>query len=328
MLSGDNGILQKATTAKQNSEKAQIEERINLAYHSALAGGQGTYTKESLEDELGKEFGASKINNETIDTSVEGKWTITIDGISLEVPAGTTNTASSDTIFDFGAVNESYKIQFGHIVTGYGIEGTWRLFYADNNNAYLIRDSIGNNALNSFSWFGTSTISTLGENLNKKYTLWELQTNGTDLNNNIKAVAALLDSTKWTDYVEEGVANWAIGAPTLEMFIESYNATHTIQLDSTVGENATGYNVKKQNGSSATGLGTSGIDNAIYCPASQFWWLASPSALGSDYVCAADSNYGNGGLTQSKYNNTGPLRPLVCVPISKLGNGLTITGNY
>ena len=37
MLSGDNGILQKATTAKTETEKSQEQEIVTLAYNSALA---------------------------------------------------------------------------------------------------------------------------------------------------------------------------------------------------------------------------------------------------------------------------------------------------
>ena len=60
--------------------------------------------------------------------------------------------------------------------------------------------------------------------------------------NNIKAVAALTDTTQWTAYAEPGVANWAMGAPTLEMFVASYNKTHTKQIDCKV-ESSTGYKV-------------------------------------------------------------------------------------
>ncbi len=74
MLSGDNGILQKATDAKTRSDEAQIIERIQLAYHSALTGGQGSYTKESLESELEKEFGE---NNYNVDDSDSKNWILT-----------------------------------------------------------------------------------------------------------------------------------------------------------------------------------------------------------------------------------------------------------
>ena len=49
MLSGDNGILTRAGDAKTMTDEAQIREKIQLAYHSALTGGKGSYTKENLE---------------------------------------------------------------------------------------------------------------------------------------------------------------------------------------------------------------------------------------------------------------------------------------
>ena len=92
MLAGDNSILQKATGAKTNTDNAQIQERINLAYHSALVDGQGEVTEPSLEKELKNEFNKSTLEDGWLDkTSVEGKWKITIDEISLEVPAGKGN---------------------------------------------------------------------------------------------------------------------------------------------------------------------------------------------------------------------------------------------
>ena len=66
MLTGDNGLLTKSTSAKENTEKSQIEERIKLAYHSALTVGQGSYTTEILEDELKKEI--SRL------TTLSSKW--------------------------------------------------------------------------------------------------------------------------------------------------------------------------------------------------------------------------------------------------------------
>ena len=55
MLAGDNGILQKATTAKESTDSSQIQERINLAYHSSLVDGQGKVTEPSLESEIKKD---------------------------------------------------------------------------------------------------------------------------------------------------------------------------------------------------------------------------------------------------------------------------------
>ena len=97
MLSGDNGILQKATDAKKRSDEAQIIERIQLAYHSALTGGQGSYTKESLESELEKEFGE---NNYNVDDADSKNWILTgkekEKEQSVTIPAGKIIEKSDD----------------------------------------------------------------------------------------------------------------------------------------------------------------------------------------------------------------------------------------
>ena len=89
MLSGNNGILQRATEAKTYSDTSQIQERINLAYHSSLVDGQGKVTEQSLESELKKEFNKTNLDEGWLDTtSVDDKWRITIDNVYLDVPAG------------------------------------------------------------------------------------------------------------------------------------------------------------------------------------------------------------------------------------------------
>ena len=93
MLSGDNSILQKATDAKTNTDNAQIKEKIQLSYLAALTGGNGNLTEDSFKQELIKEFGASKITDDTIVTSEDGKtWTVTIDDATVELEAGSTST--------------------------------------------------------------------------------------------------------------------------------------------------------------------------------------------------------------------------------------------
>ena len=78
MLLGNNGILQRTIEAKENTEESLIKEKINLAYHSALANCQGNITEDLLAKELSNEFGA-KNTDYTLINSKDGKsWTITI----------------------------------------------------------------------------------------------------------------------------------------------------------------------------------------------------------------------------------------------------------
>ena len=84
MLSGDNSILQKATTAKENTDSAQIKERIQLAYHSALVGGQGSYTYDTLMKELENEFKTDY----DVDDSGKDNWILYAHGQNVTIPAG------------------------------------------------------------------------------------------------------------------------------------------------------------------------------------------------------------------------------------------------
>ena len=79
---------------------AQIKERIQLSYLAALTGGNGSLTEDSFKQELIKEFGSSKITDDTIETSEDGKiWTVTIDGASTDVKA-VANTPSQKKLGD------------------------------------------------------------------------------------------------------------------------------------------------------------------------------------------------------------------------------------
>ena len=96
MLSGDNSILQKATEAREKTGTTQTEERIQLAYLAGLTGGHGSIDKASLLTELQKEFGADKVTEDNIVESADGKkWTVTIDGATVELAAGSTTVAQN-----------------------------------------------------------------------------------------------------------------------------------------------------------------------------------------------------------------------------------------
>ena len=115
MLSGDNGLLKRATDAKTDTDNAQIKERIQLAYHSALTGGQGSYSKESLEQELEKEFGK---NNYSVDDSDNTNWILSAKGQDVTIPAGVKGEQKAATIVgrQFYQGGNLYKA-YGWIIT-------------------------------------------------------------------------------------------------------------------------------------------------------------------------------------------------------------------
>ena len=144
-----------------------------------------------------------------------------------------------------------------------------------------------------------------------------------------RAAAWLCSPSKWTTYCDTSKANYAIGSPTAEMYVASYNqVSHTTgnyKLGATYG--ATSYpgyiytlNGKQSNISNSdyyTGDNTLDYTgyNSMYCGrngsigSGNYWWLASPSAVNSGHVCLVPGN--NAYLTNTYFSNTLGVCPLV-----------------
>lgn len=93
MLSGENSILNRATTAKETTGQKQIEERVSLAYNAAVMedinNGNGKLQDTTLSAELAKLFPGSEIEIDTTTDTTGKKWYVTIDGgTPIEVEAG------------------------------------------------------------------------------------------------------------------------------------------------------------------------------------------------------------------------------------------------
>ncbi len=83
-LTGENGILTKASAAKLRSEKAEIEEKIKLAVMASRIGENGTeINKKTLESEL-KNYG---FTDEEIEKGEDGKlpWKISHNGFIFQI---------------------------------------------------------------------------------------------------------------------------------------------------------------------------------------------------------------------------------------------------
>ena len=84
MLSGDNGILRKATDAKEQTGIGQEKEIVALAYNSALAkkvseGNSTTVTATDLNTELTNQGASADGDNPIIVTFAESQNTYTVD---------------------------------------------------------------------------------------------------------------------------------------------------------------------------------------------------------------------------------------------------------
>ena len=119
--------------------------------------------------------------------------------------------------------------EYGRKVEGISSDkysGNWRLFYQDSENTYIIADTTNSKYYLSNYYRYYSKISEIGKNLNSK-----MGTSGVSYDNS-RAAAFLTDSNNslWNDYKDNSlnsIINYVIGSPSLELFFESYNATHT-----------------------------------------------------------------------------------------------------
>ena len=268
----------------------------------------------------------------------------------------------SDTPLEVTKEEESMKEHYGEIVTSFSsVEGVeWQLFYDDADNYYLIAsdyvpisklpselynepgdeyivcfaeyDDNGNlvgQVMDSQPWKNGSTASSLTSNLlTSKYLTWIGSSQNTvTANPNIKAVAFMMDTNKWSDFAGGVSGAKAMGGPTLEMFIKSYNAapSHSSRKLSTYDDgisstnaNSNGYKVKWESNSSWEENRIYGLDKE-----GEIWvktstdkaygmWLACPSAYNSGkmrYVTYdGDINCDN------RYSLFGGFRPIVAIP--------------
>lgn len=367
MLSGDNGILQKATTAKENTDSAQIKERIQLAYHSALAGGQGSYTKESLEDALEKEF----TTDYSVDDSDNNNWILTAKGQSVTIPAGKEDT--SKVTIKVGTTNlkevANLSTLYGQTTDYTSVSNVqWQLFYDDDEYIYLLADDYVpiNTLPNELqketqaqgetkykAWFamyndgnytgpimesepwskGTESSTITGNSQTSNYLKWVNSNIVVTKNNlNMKAVAYMMDTSKWSSFAGSASGAYAIGGPTIEMFALSYNAKHDTKFETygtsaeditSTNADANGYKVKTGDGS--WGLYASGLDTSsdnMWVKTSNTkaygYWLTAPStgAGGSDFV----SFVGAGGFISCSnvFSDGNGIRPLISIPKSSL----------
>lgn len=134
MLSGDNGILQKATDAKTQTGVAQEKETIALAYNSALAkkvsnGNSSTITDSELDEELDSNEATASGNPIII--------TFTKSGNTYEIDSNGNIKEKDPNKLSIAELQENASAYFGYDIINYAEElpeelknTEWQLFYA------------------------------------------------------------------------------------------------------------------------------------------------------------------------------------------------------
>ena len=205
--------------------------------------------------------------------------------------------------------------------------GKWRIFYYDEvgdfgtaGKLYLKRDYAGNNT--TLSNYASYTPSAQGLAIMKAMNpKWRDSSYSSIDKENEHCVAWLCDPTNWTSY-KTTEADYAIGSPSVEMYMKAYNVWKDNNKDSTtlickIG-NANGYSVGAQNsytwnGSNEYDTGNNSIEagpNNIFMTAGgiNYWWLASPSSGSNGFVLYV---YGLAYVNGLHFSNTFGVCPVV-----------------
>ena len=362
-LSGDNGILKNAGEAKQETEKAQIIEQAKLNILEKQTDNQSAELEKSEIKEVLDIYFKEVPDDFTSDTVLTTKE----EYGNYEIPVSEIYSGEiKEKGLTVGDMTEEQKKELiGKYVTNYepasnnaivteeGIPGKWMIFNIDDENIYLIasdyitevpagksgtnKPSIGlgsyprgvsfSNILNDYAG-GSADVTEIGKELNYDYFL-NPEKAYTSTSSNMKAVAYMLDTNAWSGFREEGVAEYAIGGPTIELLFEAYNKAHPDDeypngKYKARAKSATGYEISTDGGeeggntwsnnitSSADYLNDSDPTFVINSTANAYgMWLASPSATYTDYVMRV---FYNGNVLYYTYSSTYyGFRPLVCL---------------
>ena len=218
----------------------------------------------------------------------------------------------------------------------------WRIFYATNSNIYLIASDYvsvadlpttakGNKPANISTscpkaapfdnvisdYTGSASITEDMKWFNKDY----FDKGYSSTNNNMKAVAYLLDKAIWTDKFKGNGADYVVGGPSLDMVLSSYNQfTNQSNVYQSRAEDSVGYKLSWDGGANwSTYINDSSKyltqGDTLYRISSTnnayAYWVSSPYANDAYYVLNVNSSGNVDYLyyTRASYG----YRPVVCL---------------
>ena len=325
-------IVQKVTSLKANDLTVRKKATAKIDVTTTPSGlvEDLTYTSEATNI-------ATVAQDGTVTGVAEGTATITIKGkVSTNVSTTCTVTVTKSkvdlTAEQIAANKEKY---YGEVAQNYTQGGlTYRIFYVDTENkfgdgantVYLKADYKDEKALTTdISSLTTDDIQKF-KNMNPK---WAAQRGSaqSEWKSNEKGAAWLCAPSQWTTYVDNTKATYAIGGPSVEMYVASYNdvkhdtgtAKGGLSAEYST-KDASGY-IYKENGTAQNNgwyTNNNTLDykgyNSMYAGRNgskedYYWWLASPSSRDFDYVCYVYGN--NANLTSRYYSHTRGVGPIV-----------------
>ena len=348
--SGEAIITAKVSgTAYEATCKVTIIQKVTAISASDVTVGknqtakiQVTTTPSGEVEELTYTSGATNIvtvaEDGTVTGVATGTATITIKGkVSTNVSTTCTVTVEkakvSLTAAQIAANKEKY---YGQVAENYTAGGlTYRIFYVDTENKF----GDGANTIYLKADYKTSTTLTdhitynpeendlaVYKRMNPSWSAQRGSIASASWNSNERAAGWLCSPTQWTDYLDNTKATYAIGGPSTEMYVASYNDVEH-SAGTAKGGLSTEYATKdvpgyiyKVNGelnNSGWATVTDSLDykgyNSMYAgqngsKSGYYWWLASPLSISSGIVCSVSDSGArlNGSYCSASYG-VGPL---------------------
>ena len=280
----------------------------------------GNVEKQELDYVLNQNIGSEKYDSRQINSGIKVIFTETGNAYKIDSEGNVKETTNILEISKDDAI-------IGTEISNYNISGTWELFYYGdirnngNNRIYLIlKNALPSETLISEGYYGTTDFD--GTNTFKtkfpavdQGLLYKTYSNGvlhySSERTNMKCTEYLLDSSldKWKNFMDKtdgtGYAEYVIGAPTLELLVESYDKTITINDPS-----GKGYDTTLKNQELA--------GNNVWNHGS-IYWVASPGQFASVYdlerVLYVQENSGNVDSFNVNHSSNIPcgFRPIVCL---------------
>ena len=328
-----NGILNRAGQAKEASRAGVIKDetamwKINNEIINKTNKEGVVELTDFTQDLLNRKL-ITQAEKDTIDKEkkIEIGGTVIDFNVTTIIVDGQAVTLTRDNFGQYLGMQVEYHPQTPH--TDYGTSTIYRLFYVDYDNKYgdgagtiyLKADSDCAKGKKSFSDLGQTEHSmTDTSRMAKHNPLWA-NSNDDQQDINKKCVSFMMDEEEWKTWIDNSTyglnkVNYVVGGPSLEIFVDSYNAMHG--KGDTPGTGATklcckydgapGYKVGINNNDYTNNSGLSTAGNTLkpdikgrkmLNPGSnEYYWLASPSAYSASCVMFVDGrgsyvNYSN-----------------------------------
>ena len=255
LVVGNNGVLTQASNAVIANKEAQAKEELAMAWSSATTKYWSDWVNNStirMSDYLTKEaldpyfsdghLVEDPVFNDGIYTAryeIGGAiYTLQIDATGHATNIGTTYVNSNPgSGVAASAVAAAPATYFGKTVN-YSADGLsdWKIFYADSSNIFLVKSdylskekipaATGMSSTGTIQayWTTAPAAQTVTSAVKSSFK-WDLWTDYSTKEIG-RCVSTLLNTGNWTGLVNTTYADYAIGSPTLEMWIASWNARY------------------------------------------------------------------------------------------------------